>query len=230
MKSVLKNVTTSKLPDKNLSFNVAKKPFVIRTPKKRNAMESTVVPNNSKETVELFKVPEEKVKDDSVLLDHTNATGDGPIQPINLRCLNCERMAKNFLFLEDMIKTRGMSSAPKKSCHTCLSALNYLQWLNQIIRNVFQDNAKCDPGSEKVEAEKVCSKKLIVEQQSTKPMKKIKKKPTPILRQTKLIKAKIVDNMKNGLRSHDGILDKPKFRAKKQNLNENPKFRSKAKY
>lgn len=217
MKAALTNIKPTKLSDKSLSFVTPRKPFVARPVKKRNAMESTVVPNNSKETVEVMKVVEKN--SEKVAVDEANATGDGPVSPIRLNCLNCERMAKNFMFLEDMIKTRGMSAASKRPCHTCLSALNYLQWLNQIIRTVFQENnIKTDE-----EAEKRETKQIIFETQSQKPVKRVKKK-TP-LRQTKSVKAKITENMKNGLRSHDG-LDKPKSKPRKQSIIVDRKIKS----
>lgn len=218
MKSAMQNTRPSKLPVKGVNLIPPKKPFFARSLKNRSAMEATLVPNNSKETVEVLKVEEKK----EVATDQCKATGDGP----QLRCLNCERMAKNFMFLEDMIKTRGMSGASKKTCHTCLSALNYLQWLNQIIRSVFQTNTKkTDDDKEEIESKK----KLFPDPEPQKPIRKVKKKSPPP-RQTKLIKAKIAENLKNGLRSHEGI-DMPKFRPPKQNIIQNPKIRSpRAKY
>lgn len=222
MKSVLTNIKPSNLYDKSFKFATPRKPFVAKSVKNRNTMESTIVPNNSKENVEVTNVVEKK--SEVVSVEQANATGDGPVPPVRLNCLNCERMAKNFVFLEDMIKTRGMSAASRKPCHTCLSALNYLQWLNQIIRNVFQEsNTKTVEVPEKRE-----TKSLVLETQAQKQLKRVKKQPS--LRKTKSIKAKIVDNMKNGLRSHDG-LDKPKFKPRKQNVIKDRKIKSpKAKY
>lgn len=216
-----------KMAEKNISFNAFKKNQASKQVKKRNAVEATVVPNNSSEYVAPLKIKDSCCAQGKETSDQTNATGDGPMPSSTIRCLNCERMAKNFMFLEDMIKTRGMSSSSKKSCHTCLSALNYLQWLNQIIRNVFQNSVKIHSKAQDVKADVVSPRKpIILKPEPAKPVKKIKK---PTTRQTKLMKEKITENLKNGLRSHEGLSDKPKI-VKKQKRNETNLRSPKAKY
>lgn len=63
------------------------------------------------------------------------------------QCPNCENMAKNFLFLEGLIRYNCSASS---SCNVCHSSLQYLQTVNKNIMKVFGNSDNI------VQAAKVC--------------------------------------------------------------------------
>ncbi|XP_037821760.1 uncharacterized protein LOC119610563 [Lucilia sericata] len=50
------------------------------------------------------------------------------------KCPHCENMAKNFLYLESLIRTNYNAS---NNCNICLSSLQYLQYVNKSIMKIF---------------------------------------------------------------------------------------------
>ncbi|KAH8326499.1 hypothetical protein KR067_009279 [Drosophila pandora] len=56
------------------------------------------------------------------------------------KCRYCENMAKNFLYLESLIRNNGeKGSSGHKTCSLCNSSLKYLEYVNRNIRQVFGD-------------------------------------------------------------------------------------------
>ncbi|XP_011205355.2 uncharacterized protein LOC105227624 [Bactrocera dorsalis] len=55
-------------------------------------------------------------------------------QPATVKCPHCESMAKNFLYLESLIRN---NYNPKSQCGLCYSSLKYLQYVNKSIMQVF---------------------------------------------------------------------------------------------
>ncbi|XP_054745781.1 uncharacterized protein LOC129250170 [Anastrepha obliqua] len=55
-------------------------------------------------------------------------------QPATVKCAHCENMAKNFLYLESLIRN---NYNPKSKCGLCYSSLKYLQYVNKSIMQVF---------------------------------------------------------------------------------------------
>uniref|UniRef100_W8BR01 Uncharacterized protein n=1 Tax=Ceratitis capitata TaxID=7213 RepID=W8BR01_CERCA len=55
-------------------------------------------------------------------------------QPATTKCPHCESMAKNFLYLESLIRN---NYNPKAQCGLCYSSLKYLQYVNKSILQVF---------------------------------------------------------------------------------------------
>lgn len=55
-------------------------------------------------------------------------------QPATVKCPHCENMAKNFLYLESLIRNNYNS---KSQCSLCYSSLKYLQYVNKSIMQVF---------------------------------------------------------------------------------------------
>lgn len=54
--------------------------------------------------------------------------------PTNFKCPHCENMAKNFLYLESLIRSNYNNTS---QCSLCYSALKYLQYVNKSIMQVF---------------------------------------------------------------------------------------------
>uniref|UniRef100_A0A1A9X3Z1 Uncharacterized protein n=1 Tax=Glossina brevipalpis TaxID=37001 RepID=A0A1A9X3Z1_9MUSC len=52
----------------------------------------------------------------------------------NIKCLDCENMAKNFLYLQSLI---SRNFVPTKPCAVCYSALQYLQYVNENLLKIF---------------------------------------------------------------------------------------------
>ncbi|XP_067628147.1 uncharacterized protein [Eurosta solidaginis] len=55
-------------------------------------------------------------------------------QPATVKCPHCENMAKNFLYLESLIRNNYNT---KSQCGLCYSSLKYLQYVNKSIMQVF---------------------------------------------------------------------------------------------
>ncbi|XP_073820297.1 uncharacterized protein [Musca autumnalis] len=60
-----------------------------------------------------------------------------PAQKIASQCPHCENMAKNFLYLESLIRTNSAAHNRKSKCSVCDSSLCYLQYVNKSILEVF---------------------------------------------------------------------------------------------
>ncbi|XP_061392868.1 uncharacterized protein LOC133328317, partial [Musca vetustissima] len=55
------------------------------------------------------------------------------------QCPHCENMAKNFLYLESLIRTNAVTHNGKSKCSVCHSSLCYLEYVNKSILEVFGD-------------------------------------------------------------------------------------------
>ncbi|KAH8306440.1 hypothetical protein KR018_011519 [Drosophila ironensis] len=96
-----------------------------------------VVPNNS-----VLHLPHKSVMYDpspNNMERCAGGIGSGGISPAN-KCRYCENMAKNFLYLESLIRNNGEKNASgHKTCNLCNSSLKYLEYVNRNIRQVFGD-------------------------------------------------------------------------------------------
>lgn len=95
--------------------------------KKRLSPGDYVVPNNS-----VLNLPQK-----TGLYNPTpNAMDQSPkAQGADGKCRYCENMAKNFLYLESLIRNNGDKG--EKKCALCNSSLKYLEYVNRNIRQVF---------------------------------------------------------------------------------------------
>lgn len=64
-------------------------------------------------------------------------TANNSKQTKNCKCPHCERMAKNFLYLESLIRS---NYNPSNNCNVCHSSLQYLQYVNRSIMKEFGNN------------------------------------------------------------------------------------------
>ncbi|KAH8243581.1 hypothetical protein KR032_008631 [Drosophila birchii] len=64
-----------------------------------------------------------------------NAMEQAPNGGSDGKCRYCENMAKNFLYLESLIRNNGDKG--EKKCSLCNSSLKYLEYVNRNIRQVF---------------------------------------------------------------------------------------------
>ncbi|XP_017082837.2 uncharacterized protein LOC108115776 [Drosophila eugracilis] len=106
-------------PDKVNKISVLRKMIGIH--KKRPAAGDYVVPNNS-----------------VLNLQHKPGTYDPTINAMEkaTKCRYCENMAKNFLYLESLIRNNKDTEKNPK-CSLCNSSLKFLEYVNRNIRQVF---------------------------------------------------------------------------------------------
>ncbi|KAH8382605.1 hypothetical protein KR009_004376 [Drosophila setifemur] len=100
--------------------------------KKRPAPGEYVVPNNSALNLQ-HKTGIYDPKPNSM---EKTVGGQGATN----KCRYCENMAKNFLYLESLIRNNGgatKGATGQKSCNLCNSSLKYLEYVNRNIRQVF---------------------------------------------------------------------------------------------
>ncbi|XP_043654639.1 uncharacterized protein LOC122620992 [Drosophila teissieri] len=90
--------------------------------KKRPAAGDYVVPNNS--VLNLQQKPG--------LYDRTPNQMEK-----TTKCRYCENMAKNFLYLESLIRNNKDNDKSQAKCSLCSSSLKYLEYVNRNIRQVF---------------------------------------------------------------------------------------------
>ncbi|KAH8288533.1 hypothetical protein KR054_004581 [Drosophila jambulina] len=94
--------------------------------KKRPAPGEYIVPNNSVLNVTGKVGPYDPTP--NAMEQSTKGGSEG-------KCRYCENMAKNFLYLESLIRNNGDKA--EKKCSLCNSSLKYLEYVNRNIRQVF---------------------------------------------------------------------------------------------
>ncbi|EDW80853.1 uncharacterized protein Dwil_GK11338 [Drosophila willistoni] len=100
---------------------------------KKKPAKDYVVPNNS-----AFNLQQKSGTADppiSQVLENTTSNGNNMNNSSNSKCPHCENMAKNFLYLESLI--RNNSDKGEQKCMLCASSLKYLQYVNRNIMQVF---------------------------------------------------------------------------------------------
>ncbi|XP_068157572.1 uncharacterized protein [Drosophila tropicalis] len=121
------------MPEKVNKISVLRK--MIGLDKKKPAKDY-VVPNNS-----AFNLQQKTGTADppiSQVLENTTSNGNNINNSSNMsnsKCPHCENMAKNFLYLESLI--RNNSDKGEHKCNLCASSLKYLQYVNRNIMQVF---------------------------------------------------------------------------------------------
>ncbi|KAH8341901.1 hypothetical protein KR059_004138 [Drosophila kikkawai] len=99
---------------------------MIGVQKKRPAPGDYIVPNNSSLNLIRKTGPYDPTP---------NAMEKSPKGGSDAKCRYCENMAKNFLYLESLIRNNGDKG--DKKCSLCNSSLKYLEYVNRNIRQVF---------------------------------------------------------------------------------------------
>ncbi|KAI8130731.1 hypothetical protein FF38_12780 [Lucilia cuprina] len=84
------------------------------------------VPQNSKTNIE--------PKLDLYKTEETLENSTNNFKQTICKCPHCENMAKNFLYLESLIRTNYNAS---NNCNVCNSSLQYLQYVNKSIMKIF---------------------------------------------------------------------------------------------
>ncbi|KAL7731231.1 hypothetical protein ACLKA6_014418 [Drosophila palustris] len=94
--------------------------------KKKNTANSYIVPQNS--TIKLEQ-------NQTAIKEHIANLKENHYERNNMnKCPHCENMAKNFLYLESLIRN---NCDKNQKCSLCQSSLKYLQYVNRNIMQVF---------------------------------------------------------------------------------------------
>ncbi|XP_075144626.1 uncharacterized protein LOC142219596 [Haematobia irritans] len=157
------------------------------------------------------------------------------LKPISNSCQHCENMAKNFLYLESLIRTNY--DEKKKQCSVCDSSLAYLQYVNKGILEVF-GNFDCIAEASKafIKTEKqkgeIEKKKLLrtkierLKSVDHQGIEKIRKHKSKGLKNTKITKIMQVASKGSNLSLGISTVRKPVKKLKRRNIGRLHVFRS----
>ncbi|ALC45570.1 CG3330 [Drosophila busckii] len=194
---------------------------------KKKAVNSYIVPQNS--TINLEQKPG--------LRDHINNLTENTYDRNAMnKCPHCENMAKNFLYLESLIRN---NCDKHQKCSLCQSSLKYLQYVNRNIMQVFGNfdsivqaarvfSTQAPPAPKyavRKQADKQLSQRaeggaVVGSQKSSKSLKSQKSKKS-LKSQQSLKSGKSKSKSKAGLKSHTGhgkMVLKSKYKQKANKL------------